>query len=197
MNSVRALAAAALVTLAAPCLPASADTIAEIVAADTSGFDGNRKDYDILLTALQTADLVDALNDPDSNLTVFAPNDLAFIRLARDLGYSGNDESDAWDFLVVTLTSLGDGDPIPVLTNILLYHVVGTRISIVEFLALSFEGEEVETLLEGATFRPGFFRIIDNDPDIRNPALVRPLRINADNGIIHTINRVLLPIDLD
>jgi hypothetical protein len=30
---------------------------------------------------------------------VFAPNDAAFLRTARDLGYNGSSESGAWNFL--------------------------------------------------------------------------------------------------
>lgn len=175
---------------------ARAATITQIVAASGGTFDNNRFDYDILLNAVITANLADALNDPSANLTVFAPNDLAFIRLARDLGYAGTDESGAWTFLVAALTSLGGGDPIPVLTNVLLYHVVPQRVNAFQFLVLSSQGANVPTLLTGATIRPAFYRIIDNDPDLKNPNLFLPLNLNADNGIIHTIDRVLIPLNL-
>jgi uncharacterized surface protein with fasciclin (FAS1) repeats len=62
------------------------------------------------------------VSNPTANLTVFAPNDRAFVRLARDLGFTGTTEAAAWQFLVGALTQLGNGDPIPVLTNVLLYH---------------------------------------------------------------------------
>jgi len=185
----------------APTVASAQNTIADIVVAASGGatageFDNDSSDYDMLLTALQTANLVGAVADPQAELTVFAPNDRAFIRLARDLGYEGNDESDAWDFLVGALTTLGNGDPIPVLTDVLLYHVVGQRISAFGVILRSIFRVDIDTLLTGATIRPRFFRLRDNDPDLRDPRLRSPINLNASNGIIHGINRVLIPIDL-
>ena len=79
------LAAAVLMPLGA-----SADghkpTITDIVVASGGVFDKNRNDFDILLNAVLAAGLEGALADPKADLTVFAPTDKAFIRLARDLG---------------------------------------------------------------------------------------------------------------
>jgi uncharacterized surface protein with fasciclin (FAS1) repeats len=36
----------------------------------------------------------------------------------------------------------------------------------------------------------------DADPDLANPRIIRPNNIKAQNGIIHTINRVLIPLDI-
>ena len=196
MKTFASIIVATVLALGVHTETARAATITQIVAASGGSFDNNRFDYDILLNAVVTANLADALNDPSANLTVFAPNDLAFIRLARDLGYTGMDEAGAWSFLVAALTSLGGGDPIPVLTNVLLYHVLPQRVNAVQFIYLSFCGVNVPTLLSGATIKPAFYRIIDNDPDLKNPNLFFPLNVNADNGIIHTIDRVLIPLNL-
>lgn len=177
---------------------AQAQTITEIVAASGDGFDTNGSDYDILLEAVVTANLAGALGDPDASLTVFAPNDRAFIRLAKSLGFDGanNDEQGAWDFLVVALAGLGDGvDPVPVLTEVLLYHVAPGEIGPIQIIILSFFNQTIPTL-QGNTIRPRFFRLKDADPDLPDPRLRFPLNIIADNGRIHTINRVLLPIDI-
>lgn len=171
-------------------------TIAQFVAASGSGFDEWPFDYDILLKAVQTANLVDPLNNPAADLTLFAPNDLGFIRLARDLGYTGTSEAEAWDFLVQALTQLGNGNPIPVLTNVLLYHVAPESLNAFQVLILGFLQEPVVTLLPGATFQPRWFRLIDNEPDLRDPYLFIPLNVRASNGIVHTIERVLIPVDL-
>lgn len=171
-------------------------TITAIVAKSGGEFDRNRFDYDILLTAVLTAGLADALNNPEDNLTVFAPNDRAFIRLARDLGYHGRDEAGTWEFLVEALTGLGDGDPIPVLTDILKYHVVPDRVNVFGFVKAVIRNQEIPTLLEGATLDPFLFGLVDNEPDLRNPRLTFPVNIRASNGFIHTINRVLIPVDL-
>lgn len=176
------------------------DTIVDIVLEASGGatageFDRNGSDYDILINALQTADLVGALADPNADLTVFAPQDRSFIRLARDLGFRGRDEEGAWNFLVDALTQLGNGNPVPVLTDVLLYHVADGQIGPFDLILATFFRRSIETL-QGATIRPFFFTLIDNDPDFRNPFVVLPFNIRASNGRIHSISRVLLPIDL-
>lgn len=187
-----ALAAVGVVVPAQAQSPASKPTIAGIVASSGGSFDQNHDDYDLLLTAVSAAGLVSALDDPSANLTVFAPTDRAFVLLARDLGYEGWDEAGAWDFLVGALTQLGNGNPIPVLTNVLLYHVASGRLGIWD-VALS---SKVTTLL-GSDFGVKLIKLVDADPDIKNPTVL-PLasNIKASNGIVHTISRVLLPVDL-
>ena len=192
---------AAVVGFAAPVAAQSTNTIADIVVAASGGatagqFDSNLNDYDILLNALQTANLVSAVANPQANLTVFAPSDRAFLRLAKDLGYTGSTESGAWTFLVGALTQLGNGDPVPVLTNILLYHVAGERLTAVNVITKSFLGQRINTLLTGATIKPFFLTLIDNEPNLANPFLTLPINLNASNGIIHGITRVLIPVDL-
>ncbi len=169
-------------------------TITEIVAKSGGDFDRNRRDYDILLQAVLAAGLADALADPYAHFTVFAPNDRAFIRLARDLGYHGYDEAGAFHTIVETLTALSpDGDPIPLLTDVLLYHVVPEKLSLRDVRY----SDVVETLLEGGTIVPTRYRLLDADPDFKNPWLLRfASNIKASNGIIHTISRVLIPADL-
>jgi uncharacterized surface protein with fasciclin (FAS1) repeats len=176
-------------------------TIADLVVMASGGatagqFDADDADFDMLLTALQTANLVGAVSDPTADLTVFAPNDRAFIRLANDLGYVGTDEAAAWTFLVGALTTLGNGDPVPVLTNVLLYHVAGERIGLFSYVIRSFFRINIDTLLAGETIKPRFLRLKDNDPDLTDPRLMLPVNVQASNGIIHSIDRVLIPIDL-
>jgi uncharacterized surface protein with fasciclin (FAS1) repeats len=182
----------------APSAPAQSTqipTIASFVAASGSGFDNNPFDFDLLLKAAQTADLVGALANPEARLTLFAPNDAAFIRLARDLGFAGTSESGAWDFLVDALTQLGNGNPIPVLQQVLLYHVAPVRINAIQFILLGLTNQVITTL-QGGTVKPVGLRLIDNEPDLANPTLFVPLNVWTGNGTVHTISRVLLPIDL-
>ncbi len=188
------LASVLLATIGAT--PAVAgQTITDIVASSGDGFDHNGRDYDILLTAVVTADLAGALADESASLTVFAPNDAAFIRTARDLGFKGRDEEGAWLFLVDTLTDLGGGDPVPVLTDILLYHVAPQRIDVFGFFVAAIFDLEVGTL-QGGELEPFLFGLKDAEPDLRNPRLTFPISVDASNGVIHTINRVLIPLDL-
>ena len=186
--------------------PAPTSSIAGLVAASGGAFDHDGSDYDILLTAVSAAGLVGALDDPTAQLTVFAPNDRAFVRLARDLGFDDDenddngkhddnddyDEQGAWEYLVAQLTALGGGNPIPTLTNVLLYHVSPGADS----LKTVRRTKTIDTLLPGATFTVQGNRLIDNEPDLRNTRFTDPTNLRATNGIIHTISRVLIPIDL-
>lgn len=172
-----------------------AATITEIVAASGGTFDNNKFDYDILLNAVLAAGLDSALADPTADLTVFAPRDAAFIRTARDLGFTGTDEAGAWSFLVGAFTTLGNGDPIAVLTEVLLYHVSPERIRPIDLVLRTIFCKPINTL-QGGAIRPLFLRLIDNDPNLPNPNVTIPLNIQADNGVIHTIDRVLIPVDL-
>ncbi|MFN0090576.1 MAG: fasciclin domain-containing protein [Acidimicrobiales bacterium] len=168
-------------------------TIAAIVAASGGEFDRDRHDYDMLLTAVKAAGLVDALNGDDAQLSVFAPNDRAFVRLARDLGFDGEGgERGAWEHLVHALSDLGGGDPIPVLRNVLLYHVAPGRLGLADVL----NADEIETLLDGGTIGVHGLRLVDEAPELRDPRLVRPYELEASNGVVHPIDRVLLPVPL-
>ncbi len=169
-------------------------TIADIVVASGGEFDDNHRDFDILLNAVITADLAETLASPDIDFTVFAPTDLAFVRLATDLGFTGEGEAAAWEFLVGALTTLGDGDPIPVLTSVLLYHVAPERLTMDDLL---FDIDTVDTALEGASFDINRRTLVDNDPDVKDPKIsFRKSNKRATNGIVHTISRVLIPLDL-
>jgi serralysin len=198
----KALAGLALIGLAATAFatPTSAEggaTIAgtAIAVSSLDGFDGNVDDFDMLIQALTAANLVGAVDDPNADLTVFAPTDQAFVRLARDLGYaeSGYNEAGAFAYIVEQLTALGGGDPIPVLTNVLLYHVSpGSTF----YSSLRNQVVEVPTLL-GTSFTAEGRHLIDGAPSLENPRIKNPLTdIQASNGVIHGINRVLIPLDL-
>ncbi len=177
--------------------PAKAQTIVDAVlaASGNSGFDTNNQDYDMLRDALVAANLVAPLADPNGVFTVWAPNDAAFILLAQDLGYVGSDESGAFSFIVGQLSVIGGGDPIPVLSLILLYHVAPERIPVWQFFFRSFFNIPVLTL-SGETFQPAFTQVIDNDPDLADASLTFPLNGRLSNGILHTVTRVLIPVDL-
>ena len=176
--------------------------VVDFVTRSGGEFDRNPFDYDILVTAVLAADsaseieLVKALTNPDANLTLFAPNDLGFIRTARDLGYRGFSEKGAWEFLVAALTDIGGGDPFPTLTNILLYHVSPKPVSSLGLINRTLRGKKIPTLLEGVKIRPRFLTLIDQDPQIRNPRVTVPFDVRTRNGRVHTIQRVLIPVNL-
>ena len=196
-KALAAVVAGAVLSVTA-ALPAQAwhrsekPTIAGLLAKSGGTFDNNPWDYDLLLTAAGAAGLVEALNDPNARLTVFAPNDAAFTRTAKSLGYTGSSEAGAWAFLVEALTAIGGGDPIPTLKNILLYHVSpGVRGP----LSVVFSNK-LPTLL-GPEIRVRFLELVDKEPDLPNPYLFIPaINLRAENGVVHTITRVLIPVNL-
>ena len=111
-------------------------------------------------------DLVSALSN--ETLTVFAPTDDAF-------GDLGLDE-----------TNIATALPLPVLSDILLYHVTGGRKSAIRLL---FQGE-VE-MLNGDDVDIDFsfwpLEVYAND------ALVLDANLRASNGLVHVIDQVLMP----
>ncbi len=167
-----------------------APTIQAIIESSGTGFDSNAADFDILREAVSTAGLQGVLNDPTLDLTAFAPDDGAFVGLSQTLGYSGNDEAGAWDYLVEALTLLGGGDPIPLLTQVLTYHVSGESLQASQVLTSS----GIVTL-QGGTLGVVGTELVDADPDVANPNIIAT-DIQAENGIVHVLDGVLLPADL-
>lgn len=121
--------------------------------------------FDNLAAALVRADLVDALQG-DGPFTVFAPTDAAFDALLSAIGQTSIDDV-----------------PIPVLQQILLYHVIGTSVSS-DMIASG----DVPTLSGEAVS-------LTNTSGIRvnGTAVISPFDVVATNGIIHTVNDVLVP----
>lgn len=166
-------------------------TITGIVAASGDGFDEDNSDFDMLLAAVKAAGLAGALDDPGADLTVFAPTDAAFIGLANGLGYKGSDEGGAFGYIVEALTLLSGGDdPIPLLTQILTYHVAPGSLDATAVLGAS----SINTL-QGGTLGVDGASLVDADPDLANPNIIAT-DIPASNGIVHAIDGVLLPVDV-
>ncbi len=195
MNKKLGIALATVVAgaLAFTASPASAHqatapkgTVVDVAVAASGGGtpDANGSDYDILVQALVATGLDKTLDDPSSTFTVFAPNDRAFERLVTDLtGKAPASEAAA----LKTITSTFTGEQI---TDILLYHVVaGKKLSPVKVLF----SHEIE-MANGGTIEPRGIVLRDETPDLKNPKLVlRAIDIKASNGVIHTIDRVLVP----
>ena len=130
-------------------------------------------DLEILVDALVAAGLVDDL-EADGPFTVFAPTDDAFGDALVALGLTAEE----------LLAS-------PDLDEILLFHVAAGELSADDLD----DGEVVETLsgeeLEVIETDDGIF--LDTDADGDADAEVIDANIEAENGIIHKIDAVLLP----
>lgn len=168
-----------------------APTFTEIALASGEGFDNNAEDFDILREAVVAADLAGALGDPNADLTVFAPTDAAFVATAQALGFQGDDEGGAFAYIVdaARLLSKG-GDPIPLIRDILLYHVAPESLQASQVLQL----EQIPTLLGANLGRDGT-NLVDAEPDLPDPGLIAT-DIQAANGVLHVIDGVLIPADL-
>lgn len=189
--AVSAAAAATLVLTAAPAQahdhagPPSGTIVDVAVAASGGGTpDQNSRDYDLLVQAVLATGLDGALADTSQTYTVFAPDDRAFLRLVTDLtGTAPASEAEA----LTTITSAFSADEIK---NILLYHVVeGKKLSPLRVLL-----SRSLTMANGGTVQPRGIKLRDESPQLRDPRLVlRKINIQASNGVIHTIDRVLVP----
>jgi uncharacterized surface protein with fasciclin (FAS1) repeats len=166
--------------------PAPAGSIVDVAvkASSASGPDANPYDYDLLIAAVKATGLAPTLADESKTFTVFAPNDRAFKRLVADLsGSYPASEQAALDAVLATFS-------VDQIRNVLLYHVVAGRS--LSPLQVLFAGRL--TMANGGTVRPRGFFLRDETPALRDPRLVLSgLNIRATNGVIHTINRVLVP----
>lgn len=193
------LAAAAVVPAVAqagPSLPVPAPpapSIAAILANYAASFDTNNNDFNIAAHLLQQfPDLAAAAAKPGSN-TILLPTDYAFRAFITSVtGRTVVPEPQ----LFKAVMALGKAT----VGQIVRYHVLpGTRFTY--RLALQTHGLAVGTL-QGGTFRisvsnPGrpTATLVDKDPDLRDPKITNA-DIKASNGILHTIDRVLLPMNL-
>lgn len=153
-------------------------------------FDENPEDFDMLLTALQVTGLDAAVDDPEAELTVFAPQDGAFIAFAQDLGYEGDDEEGAFQAIVDAATVLNPEDPLAAVSNILTYHV-----SPGEQDSEAVLGADMLATLQGGEIGVDGTTLVDLDPNADDPMIVQT-DIEASNGVAHVIDAILRPEDL-
>ncbi|MBD2774003.1 fasciclin domain-containing protein [Iningainema tapete] len=127
--------------------------------------------FTTLSSALKTAGLADTLKNKGP-YTVFAPTDQAFAALPKD-----------------TLNKLLQPENRETLARILRYHVVPGK-----FTTNELKGGQIKTL----TDRPLNVQInrATNQIDVNN-ANVTQQNIQASNGVIHAVDKVLLPPNID
>jgi transforming growth factor-beta-induced protein len=121
--------------------------------------------FNSLAAALTRADLVDALQG-SGPFTVFAPTDEAFANLLAAIGQSSVDDV-----------------PVSVLQSILTYHVIAGDIS----SEMVSDGEVNALSGEALSFTTS------NGIQVNGVSVINPYDVDATNGIIHTINEVLVP----
>ena len=126
-------------------------------------------DFSILVEAVVAAGLVDALSGPGP-LTVFAPTNQAFANLLAELHLSKDQ----------LLADVG------LLTRVLTYHVVPGRVAKADVPI----GQAIATLEGGRFTVDAGFGITDAR---HRHSRITATDIAASNGLIHVVDRVLLP----
>lgn len=125
-----------------------------------------------LVQAVVTSGLAPVLSDPNNNFTIFAPTDAAF----KEAGFA-------------TIQDVANTDPI-VLQQVLLNHAI---------VGGSFTSEQTSTTVTTAgggtltysVFQNGVFTIVSNG--IMSPANMVIPDIQCSNGVVHLIDKILLP----
>ena len=128
-------------------------------------------DFSLLVEAVVAADLVGALSDTSASYTVLAPTNAAFVQVLQETGMSKAE-------LFANK---------PLLTKILTYHVL-----------------KGNTPVYQKHVRPGNYTMLSNDTLVITPqgrlldengrtTKILKTDIAASNGVVHVIDRVLLP----
>jgi uncharacterized surface protein with fasciclin (FAS1) repeats len=179
-----------LLTAGLFALPVAAQepTLADLVTAQATG---DTPEFTTLLAAIQAADpmVIEALGNPDLQLTVFAPTDAAFESFKASLG------EEAFAALLA--------DPVA-LTRLLLYHVSPDALdyamlsgSVDALAALPFSAAgalriTVPTLQgQHLDVQPGFESLAIDQASLTSANA----DIAASNGLVHAIDSVLQPSD--
>lgn len=135
----------------------------------------SNSDFSILVSALKKTGLDVALANNASSFTVFAPTNAAFTSLLAEL----------------KVASLND-IPTATLTNVLLYHVKSGKAS-----ASQITTGYYSTLSAGPVANSNLSMYVDmSSTTINGRSKITKTDIMADNGVIHVIDKVLLPMSL-
>lgn len=126
--------------------------------------------FQTLVSAVKAAGLLETLQS-EGPFTVFAPTDDAFARIPKE-----------------KLQELLEPENRPLLTSILTYHVVPGRVTAEQVAGLetaaTANGQRIEISVDGGTVRVDDARVVETD-------------IACRNGVIHVIDRVILPATAD
>jgi len=172
-----------------PVAPPSGSTITQIASTNT--------EFNILTAALTKTGLANTLgNNNSGKFTVFAPTDAAFVSYFNSLGgtFATLDEAGVLSWINTTL-SVASSPTLATLNSILLYHIVTSKISSAEL-----SGAYVTV---GGTSRVSISKsdaslLINANRTGQNVAgnggRTVTLDVDASNGVIHSIDKVLIPV---
>jgi uncharacterized surface protein with fasciclin (FAS1) repeats len=181
MRKYLAVAAASVVAVAAVAGTASARPQANGTVVDVAA---SNKSFSTLVTLVKAAGLAGALSNPNAQLTVFAPTNAAFKNL---------------EAAVPGVTkALTDPANKGLLVQVLKYHVLGSKVMATDAVAAAKKKAKVPTLLGknangqiALSLKGG--KVALSDSAGLNTALVTKADIAASNGVVHVINKVIVP----
>jgi len=136
------------------------------------------EDFSTLVSALEAADLVSALQE-EGPFTVFAPTNDAFAKLDEE-----------------TLNSLLEEENKKALANILTYHVISGNITASDVAAALKKGNGT---VELTSLNGQVLTVIEKDGKIwlkdsnGNYSEITATDVKGSNGVIHVINTVVMP----
>ena len=165
ISALTALAVASAVAVAAPASAGPQGSAASAAAKkDIVETAVEAGQFNTLTSLLKKAGLVKTLK-AKGPYTVFAPTDAAFAKVPQ-----------------ATLDELGQDKA--KLRSVLLYHVVGRKLTAAKIVkrrsVKTLNGQRVRIRVRGETVRVGGARVTTAD-------------VGASNGVIHIINKVLIP----
>ncbi|OCQ21376.1 adhesin [Pseudoalteromonas luteoviolacea] len=131
----------------------------------------NDGSFNTLVSLLSATGLDQTLSDPTIKFTVFAPTDAAFAALGQD----------TLDALAADTQKLSD---------ILLYHVVSGQ-SIMSDAAGAVASSD-NNMVMMANSDSAALSMVDSKLFI-DDAVIRTANVNADNGVIHVLDKVIMP----
>jgi transforming growth factor-beta-induced protein len=126
--------------------------------------------FNVLIQAAQKTGLADFLST-QKDLTVFAPTDAAFQVLLSDLGAKSLDDV-----------------PVEALKNILMYHVIGSKV-----MSSMLSTGYFPTLAKSGNNNMSVYINLTNGVSLNRNVKVTTADIEASNGIIHVVDKVIIP----
>ena len=162
-------AASSATTAAAASATTAADAMAPAAAGDIVAVASANKDFSTLVAAVKAADLVTTLQGAGP-FTVFAPTNEAFAKLPAGL-----------------VDKLLKPENKATLAKIPTYHVVSGKVMAADVKpgdVKSVEGSPIAITVSGSTVKVGAATVTATD-------------VAATNGVIHVIDTVFIPADVD
>lgn len=174
--AVATVVAVAAIAGTASARPQAGGTVVDVAASN--------KNFSTLVSLVKAAGLAGALSNQNAQLTVFAPTNAAFKNLEA-----------AVPGVTKALT-----DPMNkgLLVQVLKYHVLGSKVLAADAVAAAKKNAKVPTLLGknangqiALSLKGG--KVALSDSAGLNTAIVTKTNLAASNGVVHVINKVLVP----